>query len=698
MAIIILFAGAASIIMGISVFWANPWRLTNQVFAGTALLLAGHSFCINRAIQAGTLFATDHTSSPVPMLRASASLLAFMPWVLGLQIDSIVEKNNGRLKILNQSIPWLLFGVVLAICCNTEWYIPSYSLPTAENRGAVYTLFTFAMISAFAFLTVKSWRAVRQQSGIRRVELQFLVANISVAGILAIALAFLSHYIEVPVLRRIGNILVMIAYVVAALAITHYRVYNLRQVFISLSQLLGITLMLGCGIYLGTEGLSYLLPGGVAYLLSIVVFCSFAFWADRCSRGWLGIDGERGLLKMRSEVIELARNEPDTEAMDMKFVAFLREQCDASHAALLLDQGPLYGSGAIEFSKLRAAHVALCHSGWATPESLLRQRPTTELADLRQFMTEHSLGLMVAAPRGSSSPTLLIVLGTKTNEWPFTYPEVQRLQNVAELMDNILTRSRLTLQAVMRAKMEHLAMISRGLAHDLGNLITPVSSFLVSTDGRFAAGSPECEVHAAAYHSVRVMQDYVREALFFSKELTPQYESVVLDAIFGEVVALTATKAADRGMAVTTSSEYYGKVTADAVLLQRVLVNLVGNAIDASNRGQTVTLSAFSGRAGWICLRVADQGCGIDAENLERVFDPYFTTKRYGDDVRGFGLGLTICQKIVQLHGGTISVNSQLERGTTVIVELPTTQRRESQVAPATVSPVNPATSPAPTL
>src|ERR1019366_4725846 len=101
---------------------------------------------------------------------------------------------------------------------------------------------------------------------------------------------------------------------------------------------------------------------------------------------------------------------------------------------------------------------------------------------------------------------------------------------------------------------------------------------------------------------------------------------------------------------------------------------------DASDRGQAVTLSASAGRHGWVCLRVVDHGCGIALENLARILDPYFTTKKYGDEVRGFGLGLTICQKIIQLHGGTIAINSQLGQGATVTFDLPRSEEHTSEL------------------
>ena len=196
------------------------------------------------------------------------------------------------------------------------------------------------------------------------------------------------------------------------------------------------------------------------------------------------------------------------------------------------------------------------------------------------------------------------------------------------------------------------------LAHDLKNLITPVSTFLMHTDGRYEAGSPEAEVHAAARNSVRVMTDYVREALFFSERLAPKLERVDLAVIFTAVRDLAAKRLTARRVGLEFDSDVREPVVADGVLLQRLLANLVGNAISASAPGTIVTISAQMVKTDWLRLQVSDHGTGIAPEHLNRIFDPYFTTKEFGDEVRGFGLGLTICQKIANLHGGTIGVRS----------------------------------------
>ena len=612
------------------------------------------------------------------MLRSAAAILVFFPWLLWLQKSSLATKFESRNVTLKHSLPWLIMGIVLATLCYTEWYIPSDSNPELPKQGPAYIFVSITMIAAFAFLAGQSWYEMRRQTGIRKVEMQFLVFNSSIAALIAMGLGLFSHSLEAPILRRLGHLVVIGVYAMAGWAVTYYRVYDIKQVITTLLQRVGLVAILTCGIYLGWIVTSYVVPQAAALIISASIFCSIAFFIDRRSRAWLGIDGERELEKMRRDVINLARTQPHPELLCTEFEGFLREHCGTSSATLLLvEQDEAYTSDKLEYDKNRPGHTALCESGWATPESLERRRPTVGLSDLQAYLFEQSLGLIVAAPRGSPSPTLIIAFGTKLNEWPFTYPEVVRLQNIAELMDNILTRSRLTMQAAIQAKLEHLAMMSRGLAHDLNNLITPVSSFLVYTDQRFPSGTPEREVHDAAKRSVRVMGDYVREALFFSDRLTPRFEPLEPDRIFEEVCGLMASRAAERGVTLTRANNCEGPVFADAVLLQRVMANVVGNAIDASSRGQNVHLSAMRGRSGWFCLQVTDEGCGIAPEHIQQIFDPYFTTKKYGEEVRGFGLGLTICQKIVHLHNGAISVKSQPGRGTTLTIDLPVVQKSQ---------------------
>jgi signal transduction histidine kinase len=501
--------------------------------------------------------------------------------------------------------------------------------------------------------------------------LQFLVLNLGFTGIVSIAFLAAGSMFHLSFVKNVTPVVILASYGLTAWTLAFHRVFDVRQVVLALGQRVAVV----CVLVFGGVGFWWLFASLGSPPAALIAFTAgwvlLALWLDRRSREWLDLGGEKRLVEVRRAVIQMTRTAAEPAQLGTKFETFLAELCGAKFSGLLLDRGSSHASDTLIFSKQRLGHAALGETGWATPESLQRRRSSPGGDDLQRFMAEHSLGLLVSVPRGSPSPSLIVALGTKTNEQPYTYPEIQRLQNIAELMDNILMHARVAADAALKAKTEHVVMMSRGLAHDLKNLLTPVSSFLVHTDGQFPARSDAAEVHGAACRSVRVIDDYVRSALFFAERLAPKHEEVDLRRLFEATHEVTAEQAQRRGVSVKLAPGCPVVLIADRVLLQRLLVNLVGNAIDASRRGQIVIVNASEERAGWLRLRVVDEGSGIAPENLSRIFEPYFTTKQFGHEVRGFGLGLAICEKIVQLHGGAIAVQSVVDQGTTFTIDFP---------------------------
>ncbi|MFM9092269.1 MAG: sensor histidine kinase [Verrucomicrobiota bacterium] len=430
-------------------------------------------------------------------------------------------------------------------------------------------------------------------------------------------------------------------------------------------------MLVGSVVFGVGNALSPSLPPHVAWPLSMFLCGSAIFWLDGRMRQWFGLDDSSRIRALRTEVLQVAMQGADTARLTAEFESLLAVRHEAPGAVILARSGEAYTGGGHTIRRDRVAITALREDGWITPESLQRRRPNPALEDLDALLRELGAGALVAVPRESPAPNLLVAIGVRRSEWPFTDPDVTRLLHTAELIDNILTRSRLTDQLALRARMEYLAMMSRGLAHDLKNLITPVSSYLVHTEGRAPAGSAEEEVHSAASRSIGVMTTYLREALFFSERLTPRYAPVEPAGLLQAARGLAGERAARRGVTIVARSTCTGTLEADTVLLQRLLVNLMNNAIDASARGGEVRLTAEGPVAGMITLRVIDRGCGMDEATRARIFDPYFTTKEFGEEVRGFGLGLTISQRIAHLHHGRITVESRPGAGTTLSVDLP---------------------------
>jgi len=104
--------------------------------------------------------------------------------------------------------------------------------------------------------------------------------------------------------------------------------------------------------------------------------------------------------------------------------------------------------------------------------------------------------------------------------------------------------------------------------------------------------------------------------------------------------------------------------------IQQTFINLALNAIEATDAGGSVVLSSqFKPETGIIHIDISDTGCGISKENLDKIFDPFFTTRETGT-----GLGLAITHGIIEQHGGKISVESAIGKGTRFTIMLPVKQ------------------------
>ena len=209
-------------------------------------------------------------------------------------------------------------------------------------------------------------------------------------------------------------------------------------------------------------------------------------------------------------------------------------------------------------------------------------------------------------------------------------------------------------------------------------MLTPIWTVLQLAGEGLTREALDEQLLAVALRNIKSVRAYIKEALFFSENLRPDLELSRLDTLVNQTVDLVqAGRRKDVEITAVTPGEVL--VEMDEVLMQRLLANLISNAIDASETGDSVRveltpLVKTEATRDWFRLSVVDQGEGIPKENMERVLTPYFTTKNRGDEGRGFGLGLAICRKIVSLHGGTLSIASQVSKGTTVRIDLPSRQ------------------------
>ena len=270
----------------------------------------------------------------------------------------------------------------------------------------------------------------------------------------------------------------------------------------------------------------------------------------------------------------------------------------------------------------------------------------------------------------------LLLLGAKANGDPYTTEDLRLLTELVQNLNLLLNQVRLKNQIAAAQEQEMLGRMSRGLAHDLNNLLTPVQTFLQLTSQGLMDKEGTDELLPVAMRNVETVRSYINEALYFSRTHRLEVKPARIDETVRAAVEVMEPRARQKSIQFRLEGLTPSLLEIDAVMIQRLLGNLVSNAVDASPPGATVQIHLVrlprteAGRD-WFRLKIVDAGEGISQDNLERVFTPYFTTKDKGDGQRGFGLGLAIARKIVHLHGGNLNIASVEKKGTTVQVDLP---------------------------
>jgi signal transduction histidine kinase len=235
-------------------------------------------------------------------------------------------------------------------------------------------------------------------------------------------------------------------------------------------------------------------------------------------------------------------------------------------------------------------------------------------------------------------------------------------------------------------KLASLGRLAAGLAHELNNPLNHIAGFVEALQRRAEAETllarKEFEDFPRFLGMIQGQVDraasIIRRLLDFARQREPSFELIDLDRLISESVSFVEPQAAvaNKRIVVRPLSEPV-QLRADAQMLQQLLLNLLTNALDAIEGDGEVRIAADLVKAGHgardrreiVDLSVADDGCGIALEHLSNVFDPFFTTKEVG---KGTGLGLPICQSIVEQHGGTIEIKSEgIGKGALVTVKLP---------------------------
>jgi len=217
-------------------------------------------------------------------------------------------------------------------------------------------------------------------------------------------------------------------------------------------------------------------------------------------------------------------------------------------------------------------------------------------------------------------------------------------------------------------KLASLGKLAAGVAHEINNPLTGVltnSSLLLEDLDRDDPRREDVEV--MVNETIRC-REIVKRLLDFAKQTKPQKRLASINTLIETIVLLVRNQASFRNVTIEKHLEAdLPDVLVDPDQIQQVFVNIILNAAEAMTRGGKLTIRSWASPDGQsVLVSIADTGPGIPEEVRERIFDPFFTTKEHGT-----GLGLSISYGIVEQHGGTVSVESAVGKGSTFTIQLP---------------------------
>jgi two-component system NtrC family sensor kinase len=246
-------------------------------------------------------------------------------------------------------------------------------------------------------------------------------------------------------------------------------------------------------------------------------------------------------------------------------------------------------------------------------------------------------------------------------------------------------------QLLQREKLAAVGQLVSGVAHELNNPLAGIMAFAQLLE--IAPGIPDEQRDAVQtiFREARRAAKIVSNLLLFARERAPERTSTDLNTVLRDTLELRRYVLYTQQVEVVLDlDEALPTVRADPFQLQQVLLNLLTNAEHALKSAAGPKRITLQTRrvGGRIIARVSDTGHGIPAEQIDRIFNPFFTTKDVGE---GTGLGLSISDGIIRQHGGEITVHSVVGRGTTFTIRLPIVPPAELPVSePA--APVAPST------
>ena len=259
----------------------------------------------------------------------------------------------------------------------------------------------------------------------------------------------------------------------------------------------------------------------------------------------------------------------------------------------------------------------------------------------------------------------LELLSTLANQAAIAIENARLYQNLKQSQDTLRRADRLS----------SLGLLTAGLAHEIRNPLVAIRTFTQLLPERYEDAEFREGFQSLALKEVDRICGLITDLLSFARPSKPNVALEDMNDVIDGIARILETQAKEKNVELTRDfAASLPKVWIDREQMKQVFMNLILNGIQAMSDGGTITISTrlhtpnTNGQTvSFVQIEVRDTGIGIPEENLEHIFDPFFTSKDEGS-----GLGLSISHQIVQEHGGYVTVESKVGKGTSFLVNIPT--------------------------